>query len=172
MNIFVHKYTHRMGCGIFYYVITRQISRHLDIIYVHFTMSTFTTGRTISYISHGMCTLYSVRLTLYRDIIQCIVYNVRWILYILHFALYTVCRILHCMECSSIVYCNCTLYNIHCTIYTVHYTMYNMHCTIYIVQYTIYTVYWFKLHIHYSVYIINIHNYLLQLFIVKCTRVI
>ena len=31
---------------------------------------------------------------------------------------------------------HCTLYNAHCTLFTVQYTMYSVHCTMYTVLYT------------------------------------
>ena len=52
-------------------------------------------------------------------------FTVQCTLYNVHCTMYTV---------------QCTLYNVHCTMYTVQCTLYNVHCTMYTVQCTLYNV--------------------------------
>ena len=49
----------------------------------------------------------------------------------------------------------CTLYNVHCTMYTVQCTLYNVHCTMYTVQCTMYTVQCTLYNVHCTMYIVQ-----------------
>ena len=74
------------------------------------------------------CTLYTVqRCTVYTDI-QWIVYIVQCTVYIMQYVIYSVCRTVH----ISPVYSNYTIrYTVKCLINS---SLYNVHCTVYSVS--------------------------------------
>ena len=62
---------------------------------------------------------------------------------IIHLAVYCTLYIVHCTLYSvhcTVYIVQCTLYSVHCTVYIVQCTLYSVHCTVYIVQCTLYNV--------------------------------